>query len=219
MTNLEIRNTIDSFICKKHTGKMSGMQSFSTSVLMNATCAARAQDPDSICAHCFAERQLNRYGAQAAKLQRATEFITADVYPVDAFPVLNVKYFRLEAFGDLLPGKAGVAQELNYFHFCNRNPETTFAQWTKNPWIIRDTLKIENKPSNLIIIYSSLLLNQAYTSNDNPFTLYPFIDKVFTVYGKHDIKPERVNCGGRHCLSCLNCYKHNDIKWIKELLK
>ena len=29
----------------------------------------------------------------------------------------------------------------------------------------------------------------------------------------------KINCGKRHCLSCLNCYDDNDIIYINELLK
>lgn len=38
-----------------HSGKLEGIQSLNTSVALNPICAKRAQVPDSICAHCYAD--------------------------------------------------------------------------------------------------------------------------------------------------------------------
>ena len=49
-------------ITQKHTGKMIGMQSLSTSCLLNKYCQERAKVAGSICSHCYAQRMMKQYG-------------------------------------------------------------------------------------------------------------------------------------------------------------
>ena len=74
------------------------------------------------------------------------------------------------------------------------------------------------KPSNLIVIYSSPVLNKA-VNVDVLKAVYPFIDKVFTVYDKEHAGSVNINCGSNHCLSCLKCYKKRTTDVINERLK
>lgn len=206
-----MRTTIE--ITKDHTGKMKEMGSVSTSCKVNANCAKYAQIPGSICSKCYAQRMTKMYKNLDAKLRRNFDALTTDIIPIEELPILNYGYFRIEAFGDL----ANTTQAINYFHLIQKNPQTFFGWWTKNPKYIAEaleTMKIK-KPKNVNIIYSSMFINKRMEVE------YPFIDKVFTVYDKDYIKDNKIkiNCGGRSCLSCHRCYEKNRTKYINEQLK
>ena len=146
-----------------------------------------------------------------------TEVLTKTIIPVLEWPILNYAYFRFEAFGDL----NNETQVINYFNLCKRNPHTSFALWTKNPVFIKRAIASGyKKPKNIIIIYSSPMIN-ANINSDNLLKTFPFIDKVFTVYDKTAIRENRidVNCGARNCLECRKCYTKNKVFNIREQLK
>ena len=214
MQKNEIAKALEKAICKNHSGKMNGMVSLSTSPA-NPICEARAKDPTSICAKCYSQTMQKRYTTLGQKLLSNADLLSRDVYSVDDMPIINALVFRLEAFGDL----TNTNQVKNYFNLCNANPFVHFTLWTKNPNFINEVLKegIE-KPSNLIVIYSSPFIN---APADGIRDRYAFIDKVFTVYTKeyataHDIN---INCGAKKCLTCLLCYLDTETTEINELLK
>ena len=199
-----------------HKGKMTGMMSLSTSCTCNTYCKKRSENKETVCSHCYAQRQMLIYKNLEKCLIKNTEILTKKVLEDYELPIINALYFRLEAFGDL----NNTTQVINYFNLCKKNPGVRFALWTKNLWLIDSVIHHDhiNKPRNLNIIYSSPFLNE---SNENIFVLYPFIDKVFTVYEKEFIKKNdiEINCGAKNCLTCAKCYKKNKLKFINEKLK
>lgn len=200
--------------CTTHTGKMHGMHSLSTSVQRNPICMKRAKDPTSICHACFANAMCDIYPDLEPKLARNFEALTRQIIPVEEwFNIWKREYYRLESFGDL----ANVTQAINYINFATANPQTTITQWTKNPAFIAQAFAMGyKKPANLIIIQSSVHVNVV----DRPYA--DWIDGVFTVYTEEYAKEHgiTINCGARHCLSCLRCYKHHEgLMYINELLK
>ena len=197
-----------------HTGKMEGMVSISTSVRENKNCQQRAKVAGSICEKCFADKMIDRYPALERCLKGNTEILTTKEIPVNEWPLLNVAFFRFESFGDL----NNKTQVVNYFNLCKRNKHVTFALWTKNPFFIYEAIKAGNeKPGNLIVIVSSPMINEVC---DAYLKAFPFIDKIFTVYDKQTAKTVNINCGARHCLSCLRCYTKTDsVEYVNEILK
>jgi protein gp37 len=195
-----------------HTGKMSGMASISTSVCMNERCKKNASVPGSICSKCYAATMARRFPGMDAPLAQNQRILTGSVLPEELLPVINVLYFRFEAFGDL----NNDIQVINYFNICKKNPSVRFALWTKNPDYIAKAIKDgHEKPENLNIILSSLFINKEGK------TRYEFIDKIFTVYdpayiNEHNIE---INCGARNCFECGLCYNKNDVRIINEKLK
>ena len=195
-----------------HNGKMAGMASISTSVTCNERCRKNAQIPGSICAKCFAAQQMKVFPGMEAPMKRNQEILTGSVLPEEKLPVINVLYFRFEAFGDL----NNATQVINYFNICRKNPGVKFALWTKNPDYIAAAIKAgHEKPENLNIILSSLFINKERK------TKYDFVDKIFTVYDAEYITANNIdiNCGARNCFTCGLCYNKNDVRIINEKLK
>ena len=62
-------------------GKMSGIPSVSTSVLLNKICQARQKVPGSICEKCFAENVLSRYSDAAKNAESNYYLLTESVLP------------------------------------------------------------------------------------------------------------------------------------------
>ena len=197
-------------ITEKHTGKMKGMQSLSTSCRTNPYCAEHAKVEGSICRECYANTMLKMWKNLDACAERNAEILKSGIIPDDELPVINVQYFRFESFGDLI----NTTQVINYFNICKKNPNVKFALWTKNPFLI--TPVADQKPDNLQIVISSLYLNQQINADH-----LSFVDKVFTVYdGKTiDEKGIDINCGARSCLTCHKCYMADGPKYINEELK
>lgn len=194
--------------------KMDGMFSISTSVKCNANCAKNAQIVGSICEKCFSETMHNRYTSLAINTKHNTDVMTSGIIPTDCLPIINTQIFRFEAFGDL----NNDIQFINYINICNANPGVTFSIWTKCPWIMADVFnKGYVKPSNLIILVSSLMLNVAL-----PIEKFPFADHIFTVYtAEYAIANNiNINCGNNQCIRCRRCYTvGNGEKYINEILK
>ena len=197
-------------ITVNHTGKMTGMQSLSTSCKTNLNCAKYAQIEGSVCQKCYALRQMKYHTNVSEAYERNADILTTRVLDKEELPLINACYFRFEAFGDL----HNVTQAINYFNICKKNPDVRFALWTKNPGIIKEIA--DKKPKNLVIIVSSLFLNKPVDIEK-----MPWIDKVFTVYDKETIEREnvKINCGARNCLECHRCYKKGGDKYVNEKLK
>ena len=196
----------------KHTGKMAGMASISTSVTTNERCAKNAQIEGSICQKCFAAQQMKVFPTMEKPMVENQRILTSEILPPEKLPIINNIYFRFEAFGDL----NNATQVKNYFNMCYKNPRVKFALWTKNPDFVAEAIRDGyEKPENLNIVLSSLFINQ---ERKNPF---PFVDKVFTVYDPGYIEENNVsiNCGARNCFSCGLCYEKNGITVINEKLK
>lgn len=200
-------------VTEKHNGKMSGMMSLSTSCSQNKYCKAYAKDPNKVCSKCYAQRQMKMYKNLDECLTRNYRLLSNKILEEDELPLINAAYFRFEAFGDI----GNETQLINYMNICNKNKDTNFALWTKNPFIIERVLEEGyEKPINLNIILSSPYINVTASSEK-----YPFIDKVFTVYDKNKIREDNVpiNCGSKSCLECRRCYLKNNDFFINEKLK
>lgn len=215
---LEIREKIADGLTTNHSGKMRGKWSFSTSKKLNPLCASRSKNPRLICSKCYAEDVINRYENLEAKLARNTALITSEPLPLECFPKINHLDLRLEAFGDI----STTAQVFNYFQIAKANPRCFVVLWTKNPHIIKKAMEEYAicKPSNFRIIFSSCHLNKE--QSDIILKLFPFIDKIFTVYtAEYAIDNDiRINCGGNSCEKCNRCYDpENTEVFINEMLK
>lgn len=196
----------------KHTGKMAGMASISTSVTTNERCKKNASIKGSICEKCFAAKQMKFYPSMENCMVENQRILTSEILPLEKLPIINNLYFRFEAFGDL----NNDIQVINYFNMCYKNPRVKFALWTKNPDFIEAAIaQGYAKPENLNIVLSSLFINKERVNK------YDFVDKIFTVYDPKHIEENNVNinCGANNCFSCGLCYEKNGVRVINERLK
>ena len=204
--------------CTEHTGKMSGMYSLSTSPKCNRNCEQRAKIKGSICERCYSQKMHKNYKDLAKWTKSNSEILTAGIIPTEKLPYINAHSFRFEAFGDLI----NTTQVVNYFNICKKNPAVHFAIWTKNPFIMKNAINEgHKKPANLIVIYSSPMINVKVKIEDVR-RAFPFIDKVFTVYDNEEAAAAHgvtINCGTKNCIECLTCYRKNKVEEIAELLK
>ncbi len=196
-----------------HQGKMKGFHSLGTSRRNNPYCLHRCKNSTTVCKKCYAERYINMRKNLEKCLERNTKLLTEGIIPRDDLPRILDRYFRLESFGDLI----NETHFENYLNICEKNPETMFALWTKNPFIIERVFEYRNKPENLVINLSSLRINKPWNVK-----IWDWVDHVFTVYDKKGA--DKINCPHAldkniKCVDCLKCYKKGTEFWINEKLK
>lgn len=199
-------------------GKLKEINSISTAVFLNPQCIRNAAIDGSICAHCYAARYSSFRPALARKLELNTALYNTLVLPVELLPEINALYFRLESFGDL----NSATQFINYLNVVKKNKAVNFAIWTKNPQFMAAAFNSGyEKPENLQIVYSALKLNAPECLIKAIMKKYSFIDRVFIVYDKETIKADNIeiNCGGRSCIACLQCYTKGGAAVIREKKK
>lgn len=210
-------------ICTNHTGKMEGIKSISTSVLLNKHCQKNRKILGSVCTHCYADTLAKMYSGLQARLERNTKVLSERVLKWEELPDLSgEQIFRLEAFGDL----NNEYQMENYYNIVRKNPFVRFSLYTKQIGIVQNffaRIDIDMLP-NLTLIFSSLFLNKksdiGHLSLPAPFFEGQY--KTFTVYTKRFLMehPEvKINCGARCCNTCRLCYLKNNITEISEVLK
>ncbi len=215
-------------LCTNHTGKMEGIKSLSTSVLLNPNCQKNRLISGSICSHCYANALAQMYASLGARLERNTKELTSRSITIDDTDYLKTelkdeKIFRFEAFGDL----NNETQLINYLKICLTFPHIQFALYTKMYKLVYEYFRQPEHicPSNLVLILSSLEMNRPITSDRIFYALGKFYDgqvKIFTVYDKEYIRTHpglNINCGARSCNTCRICYLKNNIKNVNEILK
>ena len=197
--------------CNNHTAKMAGMESYSTNNKINKRCAKNKCIPGSICENCFADAQIDMFKSMNKPLTINYLLLNYKVLPVSILPIINRQYCRIESFGDVASG----IQAINYLNIMTAhdiNKNCNFAAWTKNPdlWFI--AFDMIGKPDNLSFGISSLFKNKVARV---PAKIAAYVDFIFTVYkSEKDAEKDgyKINCGARHCLSCLRCYKSRTTK-------
>ena len=195
-------------LCDNHSAKMAGMESVSTNNKINTFCNSKKCIEGSICAACFADRQIDVFTSMDKPLTINYLLLNYKVLPVSILPVINRLFFRIESFGDV----ASAIQAINYLHMMTANSVNrlcSFAAWSKNPAIWYAAFRMEGKPKNLSFGVSSLFINVISKVAEK---ILPYVDFIFTVFDSEEEAEKagyRINCGARHCLSCLRCYKAN----------
>lgn len=211
------------WVTRDHTGKMEGINSISTSVLLNEFCQAQRKIKGSICSHCYAQAMAEMYSALGKKLAENTAVLTSGILPIECLPTTEgMDIFRFEAFGDL----NNMNQLQNYMNIVKKNPRTRFTLWTKRFGLVHRYFSENKVPDNFTLIISSMKLNKP-VSLEQLKKLGKFKKgqlKSFTVYDFKFIKKtgmtsSDINCGSRSCFGCRICYDANEIEEIKEILK
>lgn len=194
-----------------HCGKLLHIGSISTSREQNGNCSRYRDIPGSICEECYVTDHEYKIDLMD-KVEKNHAFFIGHIIPLDHIPFIPYELFRFESFADLVNG----VQVVNYFNITAKNSHCHFALWTKNPWIIKNAMRLYGleKPKNMQIVYSYMMKNGRGLNGKTPeeFTAlvkkaYPFIDKVFFVYDQRNAESAGLiyNCS-RACYECRYCY-------------
>ena len=185
-------------------GKMEKVPSLSTSPLINKSCQAfRKIKANAVCKFCYSVNSLGIYKNLRKMLAVNTEILLEGLSDSEAGQVaLNLSspqsgLYRFESHGDLLCQKHldGLCK------VAMRRPDIKFALWTKRYKLAEDYFDSHDKPENLQLVYSSLILNAPIKKSH-----FKHCDKVFTVFDKLGSKKVTINCGGKKCAECRFCY-------------
>lgn len=241
---MEIAGNFGLHYTTKHQGKMTGMDSLSTTCKCNDECKAKiwaafraagveeTEDPRKalkeyihknplatnilICGLCFSDRQQDYQASMTIPLERNYVILNNGIIHSDWIPVINSLYFRGESFGDF----ASVNAVANFYNMARKNGGVHFTAWTKNTIYFKKAAAAGLvKPDNFRLVLSSPFINKQAAI---PAGMEKIIDAIFTVYTKEYAEKFgiTINCGARACLSCLRCYKNFDgVKIVNEELK
>lgn len=196
------------------TGKMEGMTAITSSMTNNVNCQRLAQCNGSICQHCYSKTAMSYRKNVQQCYEKNGKILSENIIPKNQLPFVNSQYCRFESHGDL----HNETHLENFINIAKKNPHCQFALWTKQYKIILDYFKTHKQPKNLNIVISSLMVNKPI--NPTPFEAIGLKVKIFTVWDKEAAKNVNINCGGKKCIDCLNCYKKSGkIKVINEIIK
>ena len=212
MVNLEGLSAmnIEQIHVSKMTGKLEGFKAISTNTTSNPFCIKMFKaKKDTICKNCYSHIMLTSYRKNMVNcLERNSKLLSESVLHSQQLPTVMEIYFRFSAHGELI----NLTHLINIFNICEKNKLTTFALWTKRKDLVKKLLQTRDKPSNLILVYSSP--NKSAIMYEPPENF----DKVFNNVLEHE-NVEEQNCTGQKCKDCLACYKFGGTNVIVEKVK
>ena len=188
----------------KMTGKLAHMPAINTNTLTNEFCI-RQHQTNTICFDCYSFDMLQGHRKNCAPAFERNSVALSELIDYDDLPFLNYAYVRINGHGELI----------NENHLDNiiaiavKNPQCTFALWTKRVSLIRNRLDLI--PDNLILVFSNPKV-------DRVIGVPRGFHKVFNNVSKGSTAPQ--NCTGRKCIECLACYrKDSGTDVIVEMVK
>ena len=217
--NIKLKNG-DILFIGSGSGKMENISSLGTNKNNNKNCLRLSSNSKTICSKCYTKKSFGMYPALENALNR-NEFLKYRLLDAEEIKQLsflkNQCVFRFESFGDI----DTITQLQNYNNIASAYKNCVFGLWSKNYFILLKYFRSGFKLSkNINLILSSPFLN---TPISNMFidTIKKYHKKVisFTVYDKTHKQDQKINCGGKKCIDCLNCYNKNKIQNVNEILK
>jgi hypothetical protein len=195
----------------KMTGKLDGFKAISSNTITNPYCIKQnaSVDESNICTKCYSHTMLKSYRKNMqASLERNSQALSNDLIPIEQLPMIMEAFFRFNAHGELI----NETHLINLVNISIKNPHCNFALWTKRNDIITKYFSNNDKPSNLILIYSNSKISKVMGKPPK------FFDKTFNNVLENEFV-ESQNCTGQQCKNCLLCYKKNDVTTIVEKVK
>lgn len=197
------------------TGKLLGLKAISTNTATNIFCIIqnKSKNKNSICNKCYSHTMLNTFRKNMqASLERNSNLLSNNILNDNQIDFYNELYIRYNAHGELI----NLTHLHNLVLIVLKNSNTKFALWTKRKDFIKKYFDKNNKPTNLILIYSNPKINNIINPKDKPI----YFDKTFNNVN-HDYKKELQNCTGQKCFidNCMKCYNHNEYDTIVEAVK
>ena len=194
----------------KGSGKMEGINSINVSPF-NKFCNRMSKIIGSTCYKCYARALAVMYKRLLAYCIGNQKVLNRVLEDKELPRFFNDKIMRFNSYGAIVT----VNQMRNYLTICYNNPEVTFGLWFKNHPIVWKVLKEMDKPDNLILNYSTFMVDPEDITV--PKRVAPYVDRVFNVY-KDKTEGIDFNCHGQ-CKDCLICYSRNDVKVVNERQK
>jgi hypothetical protein len=195
----------------KMTGKLDGFKAISTNTITNKYCIKQnaIDKEDNICKFCYSHTMLKSYRKNMQpSLQRNSDLLSYKVIDHNQLPTILDAFFRFSAHGELI----NETHLINLVNIAFNNPHCNFALWTKRNDIISKYFKNNDKPGNLILVFSNPKISNIMSKPPKYF------DKTFNNVLETE-HVEKQNCTGQQCKNCLLCYKHNDVTTIVEKVK
>ena len=211
------------------TGKMEGIKCITSACTVNDHC--KGLHINGICKHCYAFKYLNMRPTVRKCYERNSNVLSNDMDVAYMPSFRHGDFVRFESFGDLINRN----HIENYLLICFKNPQTSFALFTKRRFMLENYFKDFDvkKPKNLAIVSSAYTMNDdqntelyaSYVTNDN--SGFKLIDTVFNVYTsdeniqkKDKLALNTCECE-KQCKYCLACWdnKMADLMLVKEHLK
>ena len=195
----------------KMTGKLDGFKAISSNTITNPYCIKQnaSSDNENICTKCYSHTMLKSYRKNMqSSLERNSQALSNSILPSEELPSIMEAFFRFNAHGELIND----THLINLINIAIKNPHCNFALWTKRNDIISKYFDKNNKPSNLILIFSNSKISKLLSKPPK------FFDKTFNNVLENEFV-ESQNCTGQQCKNCLLCYKKNDVDTIIEKVK
>ena len=188
-------------------GKMVGIPALNTDTTTNKFCIAKSKDKNSICSECYSWNMLKTFRKNAVpRFKMNSDILSSRVLDMNELVRPKTNNVRFNGHGEII----NTYHVQNIVKFALFYPKVTFTLWTKKKSVIQAFFNKNDKPSNLILIYSNPTVGVIYKKVPKHF------DKVFNVVEQHG---ESVNCEGK-CIDCLKCYDLNDsTEQITEVIK
>lgn len=192
-------------------GKLQDIRSLNTNTLTNEFCISmyNSSADDIICRKCYSMNMLNGLRKNCApSWQENSDILSGGLIPPHMLPTILDAFFRFSSHGELI----NMTMLENFHNITLHNPHCSFALWTKRKNFIRKFYSQNEKPANLILIYSNPRIDAVM--NQPP----EFFDRTFNNVSKSSDVAQ--NCTGQKCRDCLLCYKAgNGVTQIVEAVK
>lgn len=193
------------------TGKLEGFKAISTNTLTNPFCQKmyNSKKENIICTKCYSMEMLQGMRKNCAPAwQRNSDALSLGIIPSHLLPTILDAFFRFSAHGELI----NLKHLENLHNIALHNPHCSFALWTKRKDLIRKFYSKNEKPSNLILIYSNPKIDAVMHK------VPEFFNRTFNNVSKgSEVKQ---NCTGQKCKDCLLCYiPNNGVTQIVEAVK
>ncbi|MGL4999288.1 MAG: GP88 family protein [Cetobacterium sp.] len=197
---------------EKH--KLRSIVSINTSTLCNSFCNKMADRSESrkdrecktICDLCYAEKITKLFPSLENKLIKNSEILSKGLIEV---PFLNYAFVRFHSFGEIINKK----HMENIYNIAKANPQATFCLMTKRYDL---AMKFE-KLDNVVYIASAPMINVPIVNKK----VLNYFDKQFVVYDVDKAEEQKIelNCKGKSCVDCRQCYTKLGDKVITEGLR
>jgi len=187
------------------TGKLSGIASINTNPLTNPFCVEmHKSDENIICSYCYSISMLEGFRKNCVPaFQRNSDALIEEISD-DDIPKIKENMARFHSHGELLNQQ----HLLNFIMIAASYEEKRFVLFTKRRGMIRSlTAPV---PDNLVMIFSNPRLNAEMDTVPEGF------HKTFNVVNEDGYE---INCGGKSCLDCQQCWSRVGNRTIIERLK